>query len=115
MANTKQTRGGRRSRWFRILLMAIILLAGLGWFFRAPISGYGELGTAHAARNICGCIHVSGQSEAVCERNFVLGTPPVLVSEDAEERSVTAYIPLVASNTARYREGYGCVLEPWDS
>jgi hypothetical protein len=38
----------------------------------------------------------------------------VFLSENEEERSVTAYVPLIASETARFREGYGCVLEPWD-
>ncbi len=37
----------------------------------------------------------------------------VFLSEDADEKSVTAYVPLLASETARYRKGYGCVLEPW--
>ena len=34
-------------------------------------------------------------------------------SEDAEAKSVTASIPLIASDTATYREGYGCLLQEW--
>ena len=37
----------------------------------------------------------------------------VSLSDDAAARSVTASIPLVASETAAYREGYGCVLQEW--
>jgi hypothetical protein len=31
-----------------------------------------------------------------------------------QARSVTARFPLLASQTATYREGWGCVLEKWD-
>ena len=37
----------------------------------------------------------------------------VFLSDDEEERSVTARVPLLSSATARYREGFGCVLDPW--
>jgi hypothetical protein len=30
-----------------------------------------------------------------------------------QAKSVTASIPLIASDTASYREGYGCVLDEW--
>jgi len=35
------------------------------------------------------------------------------LSEDEASRSVTASFPLLASQTATYREGYGCVLQQW--
>ena len=38
----------------------------------------------------------------------------VFLSDDEDEKAVTAFVPLVASETARFRKGYGCVLEPWD-
>jgi hypothetical protein len=38
----------------------------------------------------------------------------VTLVEDDATKSVTARFPLVASATATYRKGYGCVLEPWD-
>ena len=37
----------------------------------------------------------------------------VMLSEDAEARSVTARVPLIASQTARWRPGQGCALDPW--
>ena len=39
----------------------------------------------------------------------------VFLSDDEESNGVTSYVPLLASQTATYREGYGCVLEPWES
>ncbi|WP_421851588.1 hypothetical protein [Novosphingobium sp.] len=37
----------------------------------------------------------------------------ITLSEDTSTRSVTARFPLIARQTASYREGWGCVLEPW--
>ena len=38
----------------------------------------------------------------------------ISLSEGGEARSVTASVPLMASATARYLEGYGCVLDTWE-
>ena len=35
-------------------------------------------------------------------------------SENPQAKSVTASIPLVASETATWREGYACVLDEWE-
>lgn len=37
----------------------------------------------------------------------------VTLAEDSAAKSVTARFPLLARQTASYREGWGCVLEPW--
>jgi hypothetical protein len=104
----------RRPTWLKVAL--VLLLAGvvLAWFYRTPIQGYAGAGAAVAARTTCSCRHVAGRSLEDCEKDFEPGMEAVFLSEDEEERSVTAYVPLVASETARFREGYGCVLEPWD-
>ena len=39
----------------------------------------------------------------------------ITLSEDVSARSVTARFPLVSEQTATYRQGWGCVLEPWDN
>ena len=38
----------------------------------------------------------------------------ISLSENAAAKSVTASIPFVASDTASFREGYGCVLQEWE-
>jgi hypothetical protein len=43
------------------------------------------------------------------------GMGAVFLSEDAERKSVTARVPVMASATATYRKGWGCVLEKWDN
>ena len=38
----------------------------------------------------------------------------VTLSEDRAAKSVTARFPLLTSETATFREGWGCVLEKWE-
>ena len=38
----------------------------------------------------------------------------VTLTEDVENRSVTARFPFLAAETATLRDGYGCVMEPWE-
>jgi hypothetical protein len=36
----------------------------------------------------------------------------VTLADDPESRSIDASVPLLASRTARYRQGWGCLLDP---
>ena len=97
-----------------MLLALVVLAAALGWYYRQPIAGYTAIGAAYGARTACSCRYVAGRNLDDCEKDFEPGMELVFLSDDEEERSVTAYVPLLASETATYREGYGCVLEPWE-
>lgn len=99
------------------LWVLVLALVGIGvaiWANRTVIGGYGEVGTAYAARVGCSCRFVAGRSLESCETDKMGGMELVSLSDDTEEKSVTATFPLVASATANYREGYGCVLEEWE-
>ena len=100
----------RRRIW---LLAGLALLLGLGAFFRAPLTGYAGVGAAYGARVACSCRFVGGRSLADCKKDFEPGMELVTLSENRAARSVTARFPLLASETATYREGWGCVLETW--
>ena len=84
-----------------------------GWYFHVPIAGYAETGAAYGARTACSCRYVAGRSLKDCKKDFEPRMEAVFLSDDPDSKSVTGYVPLVASETARYRKGYGCVLEPW--
>jgi len=84
------------------------------WYFRTPITGYAGVSTAYAARVACSCRHAGGRDLKDCAKNKLAGMELVTLTEDAEAKSVTARFPLISSDTASWREGYGCVLEPWD-
>ena len=111
-ANRRNPAGGKR--WPRLVLLLLLALAGaLAWLFREPIRGYSLTGAAFAARTACSCRYVAGRGLEDCEKDFEPGMGIVFLSEDEEAKAVTASVPLIASDTARYRPGYGCVLDPW--
>ena len=108
--------GGIAKRAALIVLIAGLVALGLTvWANRSAIGGYGEVGTAYAARVACSCRFVAGRSLEDCRKDKLAGMELVMLSDDEEARSVTARFPLVTTNTATYREGYGCVLEAWKS
>ena len=124
MANSpprKSTRKGartgpaRRARWPLWLGLVALIAAGLAWYYRAPIMGYSGVSAAYSARVACSCRFVAGRSLEDCKKDKLEGMELVTLSEDVDARSVTARFPLLASETATLRDGYGCVLEPWES
>jgi hypothetical protein len=94
--------------------LTALALGGAAWAFRAPIQGYGSIASAYSARVACSCRFVADRSLEDCAKDKVAGMEVVTLAEDAQAKSVTARFPLVAEATATYREGYGCVLEPWE-
>ena len=107
----------KRRLWPRILLVLVLVLASVaavGWFAnRTAINGYAMAGASYAARVGCSCRYIGGRSIGDCAKDKVAGMELIRLSEDPQAKSVTASFPLVASQTATYREGYGCVLESW--
>lgn len=112
MATSKKRSARRLSRNTVLVLLAMAIVVAV-WAYRAPLTAYAAAGTSYGARVACSCRFVGGRDLADCEKDFEPGMEMVYLSEDTEAKSVTAYIPLVASETATYREGYGCVLEKW--
>ena len=114
MATAKQAVRGFGRWWVKALLVLFVVLAGLYWYYSAQILGLTAAGTAYGAHNACSCRYIAGRDLASCKGDFVPGMEMVFLSEDDAARSVTAWVPLAKSNTATYREGFGCVLDPWD-
>lgn len=115
MAKSRPRKGQpRRRRWPLALAILAVIAAGCAWYFRAPITGYSQTAAAYSARVACSCRYLGGRNLEDCEKDKLAGMELVMLSEDAEANSVTARFPLLASETATLRDGYGCVLEPWE-
>jgi len=90
------------------------VLAAVVYVFRAPIAGYGNAGTAYSARVACSCRFVAGRDLDDCGKDQLTGMELVVLSEDVDAKAVTATFPLISSDTARLKDGYGCVLDRWE-
>lgn len=112
MAEAMATANTRRT-WLRILLGGGVILVAGAVFFREPLIGQGRTGAAFGARTACSCRYVAGRTLADCKKDFEPGMWAVFLTDDEDARSVTARVPLIATETARFRRGYGCVLDPW--
>jgi hypothetical protein len=107
-----------RRRWRLVLVIAGLVISGLAaaaglaaiW---APAQRYAQTGAAYGARVACSCRFIGGRSLANCQKDMEGPVAWASLSEDAATRSVTARYPLLARQTATYREGWGCQLQPW--
>lgn len=115
MATAKKRPRRRLSKRTLLALGAAALAAVIAFAYREPISGYSAVGAAYGARIGCTCHFVDGRPMSECRDAMDMEDGPGLLflSEDDESRSVTARVPLLAHETAHYRKGWGCVLEPW--
>lgn len=113
MATAKRSTPGKRRFWPRALLALAVLGGALAWFYGEPIAARAEAGAAFGARTACSCRYIAGRDLKSCETDFEPGMALVSLRDDADDRAVTARVPLLSSATARYREGFGCVLDPW--
>jgi hypothetical protein len=93
--------------------MLVLALAALALFYHTAIAGYSRTGAAFGARTACACRYVAGRSLSDCKKDFEPGMQAVFLRDDGDARSVTAFVPLLASETARFKPGYGCLLDPW--
>ncbi|MEM9311283.1 MAG: hypothetical protein AAGA34_07525 [Pseudomonadota bacterium] len=111
-AKTKRMGAARLAMW--TLLFVAGALAVAAYVYRAPIAGYAQVSVSYTARVACSCRFVAGRSLEDCAKDKLGGMELVTLVDDTASKSVTARFPLLASDTATYREGYGCVLEPWE-
>jgi hypothetical protein len=113
MATMKHTRGPKPWPW-RVILGAagVVVLAVAAW--KGPGLRRDALtGAAFGARVACACRYVEGRDLAQCAKDFEPGMELISLSENSAEKSVTARFPLLASQTATFQPGAGCVLEKW--
>ena len=89
------------------------MLALGGGFSLRTLGPHATLAAAYGARIGCSCHFVAGRPLGECRHDFEPGMGLVMLSADEATRSVTARVPLLASQTATWHDGPGCQLAPW--
>lgn len=107
------------ARWKRNLLVLALLAIG-GWLVWAwqGLREEALVGAAYGARVGCVCRFVSQRPLAACQGDLKIAglngiAARVSLSEDADKRSITGSVPLLARQSADFRPERGCQLEPW--
>ena len=113
MATAKNNSGPPQSKAriavYVIIFFALVLLAVFLYNF-AFIKGQLNVGTAYGARVACSCHYIGGRDITDCEKDFEPGMEVIGLSLDDEKKRVTASAPFLASATAEFREGWGCIM-----
>lgn len=97
----------------RLALVLVLLLGAALALYWQPLNSHAATGASYGARVACSCRYVGERPLSDCRQDFEPGMELVRLSEDEDTQSVTARFPLLSSQTATFRKGEGCVLEPW--
>ncbi len=109
MATKNKLISKRRLALYAALIFVAVLLAIFAYNY-SFIKGQMGLGTAYGARVACSCHYIGGRDLTDCRKDFEPGMEVISLSLDEEKKRVTASVPLIASATAEFREGWGCVM-----
>ena len=103
-----------RPKWIYALAAIVALLVLLLAWNWSALRARAAVGAGFGARVTCSCRYVEGRAMDSCKGDKEPGMTFVTLSDDPESHSVEASVPLLASRTARYRKGWGCLLDPID-
>ena len=113
MATANPTdRAVRPRRWRSGLALTVVLLALAAVLARGSLHARAMAGTSFGARIGCSCRYVEGRTMDSCKGDTEPGMEIVSVSDDPTDQAVTGSVPLLANRTARYKKGFGCLLDP---
>jgi hypothetical protein len=93
-------------------VLVLALLVG-AFLYARSLTPQLELGTGYAARVACACRYIGNRSLQSCRADFEPGMEPIRLSDDPATKTVTAWVPLIASRSARYDALLGCQPEPF--
>lgn len=101
-----------RSRWrtARNILLVLFALAVLWVVWNwSSIKGQAKVGAAYGAHIACSCRYIEGRDMASCETDMEPGMEIVSLSDDPENKRVTATVMFLAEAVAERRGAFGCV------
>jgi hypothetical protein len=98
----------------RILIITTAIIAvALGGAYAYAMSQKPllELGVGYGARVACGCRYIGNRPIGDCYKDFEPGMEIIQLSDDVKTKTVTAYVPLLTSRSARFDPVLGCQPE----
>lgn len=101
---------GRRGMRYAAAGLAVLLICLAVWKWTAW-RAQAQVGAAYGARMTCSCRYVEGRTAESCAGDTEPGMEIVAISDDPASRTVTASVPMMARRSARFRQGYGCLLD----
>ena len=93
-----------------VVLLALLAAAFL---YVRSLTPQLELGTGYAARLACACRYIGNRDLKSCRADFEPGMEAIRLADDPATKTVTAYVPLIASRSATYDPVLGCQPEPF--
>lgn len=85
-------------------LLVILFIVNLSF-----IKGQSRVGSAYAAHVTCSCRYIQGNGLDSCKRDKTAGMEIVSISDEPDNKRVTASVPFLAEAVAEYRGDYGCI------
>lgn len=113
-ANRDAMRHRQPSRWGRnLVLLALVVAVVLAAWFWTRMRATALARASYAAQTGCLCRYAAERGMASCSGDAGVKQSWVGLHDDAVTRSVTASVPLLAQQTARWSQDGGCVLDGW--
>jgi hypothetical protein len=98
---------GQKIRYGAYAVLALLVLWLIYNF--SDIKGQAKLGTSYAAHIACSCRYIEGRPLSACYKDFEPGMGMISLTDDPENKRVTASVPLLASAVAERRGDFGCL------
>lgn len=92
-----------------IFLGIIVLFIAFFVYNLSSIKGNATLGASYASHVMCSCRYIEGRSLKDCQKDFEDGMEIVSLSDDPENKRMTAYVPFLSKAVAERRGAFGCI------
>lgn len=92
-----------------ILLLIVAVIIGFLFYNMASFKGNAQLGASYASHVMCSCRYIQGRTLEDCQKDFEPGMEIVNLSDDPENKRLTASVTFLSEAVAEYRGDFGCI------
>lgn len=102
----------KKSWKYKMGLIILAILSAIIIFLIINFDSYkgnAQLGAGYAAHVMCSCRYIEGRSLEDCTKDFEDGMEIVSLSDDPDNKRMSAYVPFLSKAVAERRGAFGCV------